>query len=75
MYYGRYTKKKCPFGTRLDIWRRPSSVMILGDMRGFGVDVKAFLTLPSFLAGCYAKHFGPKGFGYGQGAGALAHTQ
>lgn len=27
---------------RLDIWRRPSSVMILGDMRGFGVDVKAF---------------------------------
>lgn len=27
------------------------------------------------LAGCYAKNFGPKGFGYGQGAGALVHAQ
>lgn len=26
-------------------------------------------------AGCYGKNFGPKGFGYGQGAGALSHTQ
>uniref|UniRef100_A0AAA9S2N7 Cysteine and glycine-rich protein 2 n=2 Tax=Boreoeutheria TaxID=1437010 RepID=A0AAA9S2N7_BOVIN len=25
--------------------------------------------------GCYAKNFGPKGFGYGQGAGALVHAQ
>lgn len=24
---------------------------------------------------CYAKNFGPKGFGYGQGAGALVHAQ
>lgn len=28
-----------------------------------------------FLTGCYAKNFGPKGFGYGQGAGALVHAQ
>ncbi|PIO32249.1 hypothetical protein AB205_0075120, partial [Aquarana catesbeiana] len=27
-----------------------------------------------FCKGCYAKCFGPKGFGFGQGAGALAHT-
>lgn len=26
-------------------------------------------------AACYAKNFGPKGFGYGQGAGALVHAQ
>lgn len=29
----------------------------------------------SLLAACYAKNFGPKGFGYGQGAGALVHAQ
>ncbi|KAG5830601.1 hypothetical protein ANANG_G00312420 [Anguilla anguilla] len=28
-----------------------------------------------YCKGCYAKNFGPKGFGYGQGAGALVHTQ
>uniref|UniRef100_A0A0E9US04 LIM zinc-binding domain-containing protein n=1 Tax=Anguilla anguilla TaxID=7936 RepID=A0A0E9US04_ANGAN len=27
-----------------------------------------------YCKGCYAKNFGPKGFGYGQGAGALVHT-
>uniref|UniRef100_A0A3Q3NES9 Cysteine and glycine-rich protein 1 n=1 Tax=Labrus bergylta TaxID=56723 RepID=A0A3Q3NES9_9LABR len=28
-----------------------------------------------FCKGCYAKNFGPKGFGFGQGAGTLAHSQ
>ncbi|XP_059539673.1 cysteine and glycine-rich protein 2 isoform X1 [Myotis daubentonii] len=28
-----------------------------------------------YCKGCYAKNFGPKGFGYGQGAGALVHSQ
>ncbi|KAK2885873.1 hypothetical protein Q8A67_016710 [Cirrhinus molitorella] len=28
-----------------------------------------------YCKGCYAKNFGPKGFGYGQGAGALSHTK
>ncbi|MBN3293042.1 CSRP1 protein, partial [Polypterus senegalus] len=28
-----------------------------------------------FCKGCYAKNFGPKGFGFGQGAGALAYSQ
>jgi len=28
-----------------------------------------------FCKSCYGKKFGPKGFGYGQGAGTLAHTQ
>ncbi|XP_059806469.1 cysteine and glycine-rich protein 1-like [Hypanus sabinus] len=28
-----------------------------------------------YCKGCYGKNFGPKGFGYGQGAGALVNTQ
>lgn len=28
-----------------------------------------------YCKGCYAIHFGPKGFGFGQGAGALPYTQ
>ncbi|KAM3878291.1 cysteine and glycine-rich protein 1b isoform 2-T2 [Diretmus argenteus] len=28
-----------------------------------------------YCKGCYAKNFGPKGFGFGQGAGALSHSQ
>ncbi|MGH0144169.1 UNVERIFIED_CONTAM: hypothetical protein FKN15_006999 [Acipenser sinensis] len=28
-----------------------------------------------YCKACYAKNFGPKGFGYGQGAGALIHSQ
>uniref|UniRef100_K7FJI6 Cysteine and glycine-rich protein 1 n=1 Tax=Pelodiscus sinensis TaxID=13735 RepID=K7FJI6_PELSI len=28
-----------------------------------------------YCKGCYAKNFGPKGFGFGQGAGALVHSE
>lgn len=38
---------------------------------------KSLILIPSssFSTACYAKNFGPKGFGYGQGAGALVHAQ
>lgn len=37
--------------------------------------VWSLMALPLFSTACYGKNFGPKGFGYGLGAGALAHTQ
>ena len=27
-----------------------------------------------YCKGCYGRHFGPKGYGYGGGAGALTNT-
>lgn len=38
------------------------------------IEIHLIWLLSFASAACYGKNFGPKGFGYGQGAGALVHT-
>lgn len=47
---------------------------MIGCLQIRGVEIILIWLLWFVYAACYGKAFGPKGFGYGQGAGALVHT-